>query len=69
MRRAGSGVGDFELFMELHRRVAEQHLKHKTRYGWDDESGYSNENAVFIRGYDRKWGIVQKRCSTYMPLR
>jgi len=66
---AKEGVKDFELFMELHRRAAEKYLKHNTRYDWDDEVGYSNGNAVFIRNYDWKWNIIQRGGSTYMMAR
>ena len=68
---AQNGVEDFELFMELHRRAAERHLKHNTRYEWDDkfgESRCSNANAVFVRDYGLKWGILQRGGSTYMML-
>jgi len=63
---AKKGAEDFELFMELKRRAAEEHLKHNIRIKWDNEDGYSNANAAFIKEYDRKWKIIQKGCLTYM---
>jgi hypothetical protein len=69
IKSAKRGETDFELFLELHRRAAEEHLKHNTRYYWDDEVGHSYKNPVFIRDYDRKWGVFQMGNLTRMPLK
>jgi hypothetical protein len=69
VRNAKSGKADFELFFELHRRAAARHLKHHTRYEWDDNidgSCSADTNAVFLGNYDRKWGIFVRNGHTYV---
>jgi hypothetical protein len=69
VRNAKNGRADFELFLELHRRAAERHLKRHTKYEWDDsldESRSTNTNAAFLRNYDQKWGICVRNGHTYM---
>jgi hypothetical protein len=69
VREAEKGRGDFELFMELHRRAAKTHLKGLERYDWDgnyENSQFTNANAVFLRDYDRKWGIYERDGNSFM---
>jgi hypothetical protein len=69
VREAERGRGDFELFMELHRRAAKTHLKGHERYDWDgniENSQFTNANAVFLRDYDRKWGIYERNGNSFM---
>ncbi len=55
--------------MELHRRAAKNHLKGRERYEWDnnlDNFEFTNANAVFLRDYDRKWGICERNGNSYV---
>jgi hypothetical protein len=69
VREAKRGRGDFELFMELHRRAAKKHLKDGERYEWDstfDNCQLRNANALFLRNYDRKWSVYEKNGNSYV---
>jgi hypothetical protein len=60
---------DLELFLELHRRAAEQLLKDGTLVKWNREGTCWDHfsNARLIREYDAKWVIIKADGFTYLP--
>ena len=69
VREAKRRIGDFELFIELHRRAAKNHGEGRKRLGWDDyldNYQFTNANAVFLRNYDRKWDIYERNGNSYV---